>query len=80
MKSATIRQLQRATGKTLDSVKPGETLTVTKRGQVHGHYTRTGRGHRKFPNILRRVLQHPYSEADGERAVQLLLKANEAVL
>lgn len=80
MKSATIRQLQRAAGKTLESVKPGETLTLTKRGKVHGHYVRSGRRKREFPDILRRVQQHPYSEAEGERAIQLLLKANEALL
>jgi hypothetical protein len=74
MKSATIRQLQRATGKTLESIQPGETLTVTKRGQVHGHYVRSGRRKRKLPNVLLRLQQHGYSTAEGDRAIQAILK------
>ncbi len=68
------RDFGRHFGKVTDQLKAGETLEVTKRGQVHGHYTRAGKPKKKIPAKLLDFSDCGYTPKEGDAALKKMLE------
>ena len=72
MKKVTAREFQHHFGKLAASLKPGETLRITRNGKVDGLYQKAPERKIPFPDFKKRLRDHAYSAATGEALLRTL--------
>ena len=72
MKKVTAREFQHHFGKVTGSLKPGETLKITRNGKVDGLYQKVHQRKIPFPDFEKRLTEHDYSEQAGEALLRSL--------
>jgi hypothetical protein len=73
MKKMTARQFQKQFGATADSLKPRQTLAVTKDGQALGTFIKAGRPKVKRPNFLANLRKLGHGKKNGQAVIDLIL-------
>lgn len=66
MKKVTAREFQHHFGKLAASLKPGESIQVTRHGKVDGIYHKPQDRAIPFPDYRQRLAEHEYSEEEGD--------------
>jgi hypothetical protein len=72
MTKVTAREFQRRFGKLVAALKPGEGLTIVRNGKVDGIYRKLPERKIPFPDFMKRLEQHDYSEATGDALLRTL--------
>lgn len=73
MKTVKARDIAHEFRKLNDSLKPGESIQVSKRGKVVGYYQKAGPKPRLQPDFARRLHAASYDEATGEKLIAAAL-------
>jgi antitoxin (DNA-binding transcriptional repressor) of toxin-antitoxin stability system len=76
MKKIPSRQFQKQFGKVTETLKPGDVVQVTNRGEPVVQITKLGRQRIPKPNFAKRLAARPYPSEEGEA---LLRHLDEAV-
>ena len=74
MKKITAREFGHGLGHLHETLKPGETLLVTKHGKPHLTVIKAGLPRRKAPNLLPRLQKHP--RKSGQKIIYDILNEN----
>jgi len=69
-KQLTARQFQHRFGKTADSLKPGQSVTITKRGKPLGVFTRLPVRRIKVPDFLANLEATGVSKELGDKILK----------
>ena len=75
-KQVTAREFQHGFAKTAESLKPGQSITITKRGSPLGIFTRLPNRPIKMPDFLGNLEKLGYSEELGD---QILKEFNDSL-
>jgi antitoxin (DNA-binding transcriptional repressor) of toxin-antitoxin stability system len=67
-KTVTAREFQHGFGGMAQALKPGESITVTKRGKPLGHFTRAST--RKAPDYLANLKKLGHSRKIGQKLIE----------
>jgi len=70
MKTITARQFQHSFSKTSGSLKPGQSITITKRGKPLGTFTRLPARPIKMPDFLANLKKLNYSPDLGDEILK----------
>jgi antitoxin (DNA-binding transcriptional repressor) of toxin-antitoxin stability system len=70
MKNITARHFQHTFSKTTDSLKPGQSLTITKRGKPLGVFTKLPNRPIKTPDFLANLKKLGHSEKLGDQILK----------
>jgi antitoxin (DNA-binding transcriptional repressor) of toxin-antitoxin stability system len=69
MKKFNARQFQKQFGRIADSLKPGETIEVTRRGKAVGKFTKTPQKI-KMPDFMALLERHSCPQAVGDQILK----------
>ena len=72
MKKVTARQYARQFDP--ESLKPGQTVLVTKNGKPYLEIKKSGRPRRKAPNLANDIARHTYDQTTGDELLAAMLK------
>ena len=72
MKKVTARQYVRHFDP--ESLKPGQTVLVTKNGKPYLEIKKAGRPSRKAPNLANDIARHTYNQKTGDELLAAMLK------
>jgi len=75
-KQVTAREFQHGFARTTASLKPGQSITITKRGKPLGIFTRLPSRPIKLPDFLGNLKKLSYSQEAGD---QILKEFNDSV-
>ena len=73
MKKMTARQFQKQFGGATGSLKPGQSLAVTKDGQPLGTFIKAGRSNVKPPDFLANLRKLGHGKKAGQAVIDLIL-------
>ena len=69
-KQITAREFQHGFAKTAESLKPGQSITITKRGKPLGVFTRLPNRRVELPDFLGNLRRLNYPEKLGDRILK----------
>ena len=72
MKKVTARQYARQFD--AESLKPGQTVLVTKNGKPYLEIKKAGHPRRKAPNLADDIARHTYDQKTGDELLATMLK------
>ena len=69
MKKLNAREFQHGFGKVTELLKPGQAITITKRGEPHGIFVKSGQRRRKAPDFAGNLRALGYSARAGQKLI-----------